>query len=114
MKNSNEMTLQINSISKDLEKYTYGLEHNMKQIQIIQNEFDTHLYVTDYAIKAKSSSDEALTQSEVSNKHATDMLHKIKKDLRKNANDLNSFSSAELENIPRKISESQRVLQSVE
>jgi len=113
-KNSDDMSIQLNSIKLDLEKYLYDVKLNEKQIIILQSELERHSYVSDYAKEAKASAKEALAESDSAKQRADDLMQRIKVDLRSRTNELNSFSTDELGSIPRKIAESQTTMQNVE
>ena len=113
-KNSDDMGIQLNSIKLDLEKYLYDIKQNEKQILILESELERHSYVSDYAKEAKASAKQALDESQLAKQRTEELMQRIKVDLRTRANDLNSFSADELGSIPRKISESQTIMQNVE
>jgi len=113
-KNSDDMGIQLNSIKLDLEKYSFDVEQNEKQILILQSELERHSYVSDYAVEAKKSAKEALEESELTEQRTEELVQRIDSDLKTRAYELNSFSAAELGSIPRKIAESQAIMQNVE
>ena len=110
-KNSDDMDIQLNSITLDLEKYLYAVKQNEKQILILQSEIERHSYVSEYAREAKKAAQKALEESELAKQRTDALKQRIDVDLRTRANELNSFSTTELGNIPRKIAESQTIMQ---
>ena len=113
-KNSDDMDIQLNSMKLDLEKYMFDVKHNEKTILVLQNEIERHSYVSEYAREAKKSAKQALDESELVKQRTDELVQRIEVDLKQRANELNSFSTTELGNIPRKIGESQTIMQNVE
>ena len=114
LKNADDMISQLHDTKLNIDKYKFNLDQNRKQILILESELQRHSYVTEYAIEARETSVQALKESNTAEENGNNMIARIKKDLRARADDLNSFSAEELGAIPRKISESQAILQNVE
>ena len=113
-RNADDMILQLNAMKIKIDKYKFNLEQNKKQISILESELQRHSYVSEYAAEARAASKEALDEANAVENKADLMIERIKTDLKTRANDLRSFSASELGAIPRKISESQVVMQNVE
>ena len=113
-KNADDMILQLNTMKLSLDKYRFNLDQNRKQISILESELQRHSYVTEYAAEARDAAAEALAESSRAEQQAGRMITRIQQQLRTRANDLNSFSAAELGAIPRRISETAVTMQNVE
>ena len=113
-KNAEDMVITLNSKKLDIDKYHFNIKENNKQIDILQSEMDRHSYVSAYAKEASEAASQALEESELTQEKTDSLLLRLDSDLQRRANDLNSFSAAELGSIPRKISQSQSTLQKVE